>query len=73
MLLLGTSTLQNYSRPLGHNFPILMACTDAPEQRGLLTNEELHQLKRAFYLAKCAGSRVNCALLHVTFVMFFFL
>jgi hypothetical protein len=28
--------------------------------------------KGAFYLAKCAGSRVNCALLHhVTFVMLF--
>jgi hypothetical protein len=56
----------------GPPFPNSDACTDAPQQRRLLTDEQSHQLERAFYLAKCAGSRVNCALLHVTFVMFFF-
>jgi hypothetical protein len=56
LLFLGTSTLQNYSRSLGLHSPILMACTYAPEQRALLTSEQLHQLERAFYLAKCAGS-----------------
>jgi hypothetical protein len=71
MLFLGTSTLQNYSQSLGLHSPILMACTDAPEQRGLLTNEQLHQLERAFFLAKCAGSRINCDLLHVTFAVLF--